>query len=120
MRDEVGEPTYTMGRSQNEERRLSAQAELLEPPTRFLFEAAGVTRGMRVLDVGSGAGDVAFLVAALVGDEGHVVGIDMNPEIVTTATMRAAELGLQQVSFVSGDVRETRFDEEFDAVVGRL
>ena len=121
MSDTVSrEPTYTMGRSQDEERRLSAQAALQAPPTRFLFEAAGITRGMRVLDVGSGAGDVSFLVAELVGDDGHVVGIDMNPEIVTTATVRAGELGLQQVSFVAGDVREARFDEEFDAVVGRL
>src|SRR5262245_48452000 len=121
MSDAVStEPTYTMGRSHNEERRLSAQGELLEPPTRFLFEAAGITRGMRVLDVGSGAGDVSFLVAELVGDEGYVVGIDMNPEIVTTATARAGERGLQQVSFVGGDVRGARFDEEFDAVVGRL
>jgi ubiquinone/menaquinone biosynthesis C-methylase UbiE len=121
MRDEVSrEPAYTMGRSQNEERRLSAQAALYERPTRFLFEGAGITQGMRVLDVGSGAGDVSFLVAALVGDQGHVVGIDMNPDIVTTATVRAGELGLEQVAFVAGDVREARFDEEFDAVVGRL
>ena len=106
MRDEVSrEPTYTMGRSQSEERRLSAQAALYERRTRFLFEAAGITQGMSVLDVGSGAGDVSFLVAELVGAEGHVVGIDMNPEIVTTATVRAGELGLQQVSFVAGDVR---------------
>src|SRR5262245_17747950 len=91
MRDELSrEPTYTMGRSKKEERRLNAQGELLKPATRFLFETAGITPGMRVLDVGSGTGDVSFLVAELVGDEGCVVGIDMNPEIVTTATARAA------------------------------
>lgn len=90
MSDTVSrEPTYTPGRSQDEERRLIAQGELQAPATRFLFEAAGITRGMRVLDVGSGAGDVSFLVAELVGDDGHVVGIDLNPEIVSTATVRA-------------------------------
>lgn len=54
-------PGYALGHSQRELKRLSTQAALFEPFTRRMFEQAGLTRGMRVLDVDSGNGDVAFL-----------------------------------------------------------
>jgi hypothetical protein len=47
--------------------RLSIQARLIAPITRGFLLDGGIAPGMRVLDVGSGAGDVAFLVAELVG-----------------------------------------------------
>jgi ubiquinone/menaquinone biosynthesis C-methylase UbiE len=40
---------------------------------------------MKVLDVGTGAGDVALLVAGLVGEEGTVIGVDFNAQLVETA-----------------------------------
>ena len=43
--------------------------------TRF-FTEAGISRGMRVLDVGCGSGDLSFFIASLVGQEGAVVGVD--------------------------------------------
>jgi len=45
---------------------------------------------MRVLDVGSGAGDVAFLAAELVGDGGEVVGVDRSAEAHAAATAKAS------------------------------
>ena len=60
-------PTYLMGRSEAETRRLMAQHRLYGPFTRRLLEDAGIEEGMKVLDVGSGAGDVALLAAELVG-----------------------------------------------------
>jgi ubiquinone/menaquinone biosynthesis C-methylase UbiE len=60
---------------------LQRQAELLEQPTRRLFGDTGITTGMRVLDLGSGAVDVALIVAELVGPTGRVVGVDVNPEV---------------------------------------
>ena len=73
------DPAYVVGRSEGEARRLERQAELFELPTRRLFEAAGISSGMKVLDLGSGAGDVAFLAAELVGPTGRVVGVDLDP-----------------------------------------
>ena len=61
--EEGADPVYVMGRSEDETRRLELQAELFEPLTRHLFEDAGVRPGMRVLDIGSGVGDVSFLAA---------------------------------------------------------
>jgi cyclopropane fatty-acyl-phospholipid synthase-like methyltransferase len=61
-------PAYPLGHSEHELERLNTQARYVEPVTRRFFREAGVKAGMRVLDVGSGAGDVAFLAADLVGD----------------------------------------------------
>jgi SAM-dependent methyltransferase len=74
---------------------------------------------MRVLDVGSGAGDVAFLAAELVGESGEVVGVDRSAIALDLATRRAAANALRQVSFLQGDPAELAFEQPFDAVVGR-
>jgi ubiquinone/menaquinone biosynthesis C-methylase UbiE len=114
------DPSYVMGRTADETRRLQERARFFEPLTRHLFLDAGIGKGMRVLDIGSGPGDVSFLAADLVGPSGSVVGVDANPEVVRTATGRAEASGLKHVSFMAGDVRDLAFDREFDAVVGRL
>lgn len=49
---------------------------LVGPFTRQLFLEAGLCAGMRVLDVGSGMGDVAMLAAEIVGETGQVIGTD--------------------------------------------
>ena len=75
--------------------------------------------GMRVLDVGSGAGDVAFLAAQIVGPEGEVVGTDRSSSAITNAAKRASDLGFSNIRFFQGDPAEMHFDKPFDAVVGR-
>lgn len=62
---------------------------------------------------------MAFLVAGLVGQQGTVVGIDFNAELIQTARARAAAAGLENVSFVVGDAASVELDRGFDAVVGR-
>jgi len=110
---------YVLGHSAQELQRLTLQARLLEPITKRLLLAAGVASGMRVLDVGSGMGDVTFLAAELVGPTGHVVGADRAPSAVAQATERAKAESVANVSFVEGDPSEMPFDRLFDAVVGR-
>ena len=77
------DPVYVMGHSDTETARLQRQAQLYGPATRRLFIEAGIGSGMRVLDVGSGAGDVALLVAELVGSGGQVVG-DQSSATITS------------------------------------
>jgi SAM-dependent methyltransferase len=109
---------YLLGRSAAETERLIYQADFQSPFTRRLFAEAGIGPGMRVLDVGSGAGDVALLAAALVGPQGTVAGIDNNPAVLATARARAA--GQTNLTFVEGDLNAPPVDGPFDAVVGRL
>jgi ubiquinone/menaquinone biosynthesis C-methylase UbiE len=112
-------PPYVLGHSDHELNRLRAQARFLEPVTRQFLREAGITRGMHVLDVGSGGGEVAFLAAALVGDAGIVLGTDKVPAAVAAATLAARERGLRNVRFREGNPAEMTFERRFDAVVGR-
>ena len=114
------EQKYTMGRSEEETQRLMAQSQLFEAVTQRFITASGVKKGMKVLDLGSGAGDVALAIAKIVGPEGQVVGVDMNPEILKTATSRAEAAGHKNVKFMAGDAREIQLDNDFDALIGRL
>jgi SAM-dependent methyltransferase len=117
---EAPAPEYALGHSEHELKRLSAQAKLFDPFTHRMFSHAGLTQGMRVLDVGSGSGDVAFLAAWFVGESGEVVGVDRAPAAVDAANARAQTAGLTNVKFRAGDVATISFDRPFDAVVGRL
>jgi 2-polyprenyl-3-methyl-5-hydroxy-6-metoxy-1,4-benzoquinol methylase len=110
---------YLFGQSAEETERLRLQARMFAPYTARFLEDAGVSRGMKVLDVGTGAGDVALLAAELVGQDGTVVGIDFNAELVQAARARAAAAGFEHVSFVAGDAASVELDRDFDAVVGR-
>jgi ubiquinone/menaquinone biosynthesis C-methylase UbiE len=117
---ETKSPAYLMGRSEAETRRLMAQHQLYARFTRRLLEDAGIAEGMKVLDVGSGAGDVALLAAELVGPTGSVIGVDQDPGVLDTARARAEASGLTNISFHAGDLREGVTGDDFDAVVGRL
>ncbi len=115
-----GKDDYVMGRNPHETDRLQKQALLYEPFTRSLFEQAGIQAGMRVLDLGSGAGDVAMLVAQMVGPTGSVVGVDRDPVILQTARERAHARGMTQISFLERNLEQAEVEGQFDAVVGRL
>jgi SAM-dependent methyltransferase len=111
--------SYALGRSAAETLRLIRQAQIYGPITRQFLVSAGIGTGMKVLDVGSGAGDVALLLADLVGPRGSVVGVEMNPVILETARARVDAVGWTNVTFLDGDVTSIALDDDFDAVVGR-
>ena len=85
--------SYVVGRSEAETQRLILQNRIYGRFTRQFLVEAGITTGMRVLDVGSGAGDVALVLADLVGPQGRVVGTDTNEDILQTAARRHARSG---------------------------
>jgi SAM-dependent methyltransferase len=111
--------SYALGRSTAETRRLIRQAQIYGPITRQFLVSAGIGTGMKALDVGSGAGDVALLLADLVGPRGGVVGVEMNPVILETARARVDAVGWTNVTFLDGDVTSVALEDDFDAVVGR-
>jgi ubiquinone/menaquinone biosynthesis C-methylase UbiE len=63
---------YALGYTNAEHERLIRQAARIAPITERLFREAGIGPGQLVLDLGSGVGDVAMLVARLVGPSGQV------------------------------------------------
>jgi len=110
---------YVLGHSDFELERLARQAQLLEPATRDCFYAAGMVPGMRVLDVGSGTGEVAFLAADFAGPSGEVLGTDIAPAAIAAARHAAEAGGKNHVEFRHGDPTEMEFGQLFDFVVGR-
>lgn len=119
-KDTPSHSSYLFAHATDEARRLKRQSAFLYRFTRYFLESAGITAGMKVLDVGCGIGDVAFMVAERVGPQGGVVGIDMNPAMIDLARQRAQADGFTNVSFIQGDITQITLDDQFDAVVGRL
>jgi ubiquinone/menaquinone biosynthesis C-methylase UbiE len=111
------EAINALGHSQNEIRRLIHQAAILRPTTERLLRSAGIEQGMRVLDLGCGAGDVSMLAGKLVGPSGSVVGIDLNADVLAVARGRAE--GLSHVTFVQASVGTFSALRPFDLVVAR-
>jgi arsenite methyltransferase len=74
--------------------------------------------GERVLDLGSGAGTDSLIAAQMVGEQGHVTGIDMTQEMLAKARAAAAEMGAMNVEFVEGEAERLPFpDASFDVVI---
>lgn len=124
---ERGESAYLLGHSPTELDRLVLQARLYDPITTQALRLAGLSSGMRVLDVGCGAGDVTFAAAAIVGPTGAVTGIDAAPAALelahARAARRAAEPGRERegvISFREATLPDVTLDEPVDAVIGRL
>jgi ubiquinone/menaquinone biosynthesis C-methylase UbiE len=112
---------YAFADRVHEQRRLASQAEEFDPLTERVFRAAGVAVGMRVLDLGSGTGDVAIFVSRLAGPEGEVVGVERDPNAVASATARVAQARISNVRFIQGDAQTLDgLADRFDAAVGRL
>ncbi len=110
---------YFLGHSDREIRRLMLQAAVLRPITERLLRDAGIRRGMRVLDLGCGPGDVALLAAELVGRTGSVVGIDRSPEALGIAWERARAEGCRNVVFEETSIESYSDPMPFDLVIGR-
>jgi SAM-dependent methyltransferase len=111
---------FGSGIGEDEVARLEIQGGALAPATRMIFAEAGIRPGMRVLDLGCGAGDVTFVAADLVGPDGFVVGVDRSPDALARARLRAGQRGLARVRFVEGDLNDPAPGGPFDAIVERL
>jgi len=69
-------------------------------PTEFALIKPGDT----VVDLGSGAGNDCFIARSIVGDSGHVIGVDMTEAMIDRARSNAANLGFMNVEFRLGDI----------------
>jgi SAM-dependent methyltransferase len=116
---EAGAGGYVLGHAAWELKRLALQARLIDPITDRFLRDGGITTGMRVLDIGSGGGHVAFLAAAIVGASGEVLGVDRSAKAVASARAEARARSLANVAFLVGDPVEMVFDQPFDALIGR-
>jgi SAM-dependent methyltransferase len=79
---------------------------------------ASLKQGETVLDLGSGAGFDCFLAAKRVGETGHVIGVDMTPEMVAKAKANAQKGGYRNVEFRLGEIENLPVpDNSVDVVI---
>lgn len=79
---------------------------------------AGIRSGDTVLDLGSGAGIDVFLSAKAVGKEGHVIGVDMTPEMIDRARANARKGNYTNVEFRLGEIEHLPVaDNTVDVVI---
>ena len=111
--------SYVLGYTDQERRRLALQATILNPLTREFLLRAGLAPGMRVLDLGCGVGDVTFLAAEIVGEQGHVTGLDRDGQALALARAARAESRWTHVDFEEQPIAEHRPPHPYDAIIGR-
>lgn len=71
-------------------------------PTEF----AEIKEGDTVIDLGSGAGNDAFVARRVVGENGKVIGVDFTEAMISKARLNAEKLGLNNVEFRQGDIED--------------
>jgi len=69
-------------------------------------EYAQIKEGHTVIDLGSGAGNDAFIVRKAVGETGKVIGIDFSEAMITKARANVAKLGFNNIEFRQGDIEK--------------
>ncbi len=82
------------------------------------FSLRSLQAGERVVDLGSGAGFDCFIAAQQVGAEGHVIGVDMTPEMLAKSRATAQAMDLPQVEFREGLLEELPVEDgQADVVI---
>lgn len=72
-----------------------------------------VQSGDVVLDLGSGGGKICYMAAQIVGEHGHVIGVDMNDDMLGLARSYQAEMQQQfgaRIDFVKGQIQDLKLD----------
>lgn len=77
-----------------------------------------LSEGETVLDLGSGGGIDCFIASRRVGPTGHVIGVDMTPEMIGRARKNAAAGGFGNVEFRLGEIEHLPVaDGSVDAII---
>ena len=90
------------------------------PDTHALLEQAGISAGMRCIDIGCGGGQVTMEIARLVAPGGTVIGIDADEVKLAMARQAAAQRQLANVEFTARDVRDWNEPGSYDVVYSRF
>lgn len=78
---------------------------------------ADLQAGQTVLDLGSGAGNDAFIVRRIVGEKGYVIGLDMTIQMIERANLNKQKLGYENMEFKLGDIEDMPVDNSSIDVV---
>src|SRR5262245_912750 len=115
-----GMSRYVISGGKEGKERLKLLSQVLLPTTSQLLKTAGISEGMKCLDVGCGGGDVTLLMAGLVGPQGGVIGVDSDAAILALAREDAEGQHLENVEFCHSDAAICQEEEAHDLVYARF
>ncbi len=115
----MSDPHYLLGHTDHELARLELQGTIYREITTRAFRDGGIRPGDRVLDVGCGTGDVSRTVAALVGANGFVLGLDRGATAIEAAREHLPP-SATNTEFLVTELDDFTAVEPFDALVGRF
>jgi ubiquinone/menaquinone biosynthesis C-methylase UbiE len=110
---------YVLGHTDRERRRLSIQAAVINPVTETFLRRAGISAGMRVLELGCGVGEVTLMVARLIGPHGTLRSLDLDEHAVESTKSRLKSASHRHVQVEVANVLSFEPAHSFDAVIGR-
>jgi predicted O-methyltransferase YrrM len=111
---------YVIRGGEEGKRRLDLLAQTMAPTTQALLARAGIGSGMRCLDLGCGGGHVSRYMAGSVGDDGHVVGLDMDAVKLAGARDACSQAGVRNIEFRNVTVTSWSESRNYDLVYGRF
>ncbi len=91
---------------------------LMHPVLDLLLARASLQKGARVLDIGCGTGASVIAAADMVGESGHVIGLDISDTMLSLAQDRLA--GRKNTDLLKADAQVHAFDTQFDAIISRF
>lgn len=84
----------------------------------LMMKLAGDINGKKCADIGTGTGEIAYLLARNAGAEGEVIGIDITPEMLKYAELKMKDRNLpKDVRFEVGDALNLQYPEESFGIV---
>jgi ubiquinone/menaquinone biosynthesis C-methylase UbiE len=112
---------YILGNQDGEIVRLQTQSAFFEPLTKQTLLKAGLKKGMSCIDIGCGSGSVTRLMADMVGEDGSVVGVDIDNRYLQYCNRSISSR--QNIEFVHDDICKSRLnteEERFDIAYSRF
>ena len=93
---------------------------MIEPVGNALLTFADIEAGDTVIDIGCGGAATSFQIAAAVGPDGHVTGLDLSPVLIETAKSKSKNLKFDNIDFIHGDAASIRLDRTYDRLFSRF
>src|SRR5580765_5556043 len=120
MQQGMTQREYWSGKAGNEWALHAARIDaMLAPVTGAALDFATFKSGERVLDIGCGSGATSLDIARRVSPTGHVVGVDLSPQMLDVARKRAKLAGLA-ADFIEADASMADFGDRFDVAFSRF
>ena len=120
MRNVNPQEIYALKDGSSGRKREQLLSKVLQPTSHAFFQKAGIRTGMNGLDLGCGGGDTTLQLAELVGSQGRVKGIDIDPVKMEIARQEAAQHGIDWVTYDQRDLRHWHESGNYDFIYARF